>query len=378
MKRRHSHTGEGQKAHGLAWRSAGIALSLFAALPDANAREHDTTLPGGQAGSVLQPLGPDAYRQLTAGDTVGDILKHPAFRGFGRAILPWDDRGYDETMPIAAIAALLPYHNEVNPEEVVSALNRMIDDAGRGRQIFYDFYTDRQKQDAPQKANTGLFFFRGKPGAPFAVIAPGGGFSYVGSVHEGFPYADAINREGYNAFVLRYRAGQGGAVATADLAAALSYIVRNAEALGVSARDYSLWGSSAGARMAAALGSHGAERFGGDALPGPSAVVLAYTAHSDRGPAEPPTFVVVGERDGIAPPATMEKRIDALRAAGTVVEYRKIPGLGHGFGAGTGTTAAGWIGDAVRFWEGSMNATITAGARAPSPASDAAPANPKD
>jgi len=31
-------------------------------------------------------------------------------------------------------------------------------------------------------------FLRGKPGAPFAIIALGGGFAYVASVHEGFPY----------------------------------------------------------------------------------------------------------------------------------------------------------------------------------------------
>jgi len=69
----------------------------------------------------------------------------------------------------------------------------------------------------------------GKPGAPFAVISPGGGFSYVGSVHEGLPYAAAISKKGYNAFVLRYRAGSGGPIATQDLAAALSYIFRNAK-----------------------------------------------------------------------------------------------------------------------------------------------------
>ena len=45
-------------------------------------------------------------------------------------------------------------------------------------------------------------FFRGRPGAPFAVICPGGGFSYVGSIHEGFPHALALSRMGYNAFVV--------------------------------------------------------------------------------------------------------------------------------------------------------------------------------
>ena len=254
-------------------------------------------------------------------------------------------------MPLADIGSLLPYHTQVHPETVVGSLNRMIDDVGKGRTVFYDIYTEAQKRADPTKEHTGLFFFRGRPGAPFAVISPGGGFAYVGSVHEGFPYAADISSKGYNAFVLKYRVGQGGTLATEDLAAALSYIFENADALGVGAQGYSLWGSSAGARMAASIGSHGVARFGGKDLPKPSAVVMAYTAHSDLSANEPPTFVAVGEQDGIAPPSAMERRIAALRQAGTEVEYRKYSNLGHGFGLGTGTSAEGWVADAIRFWE---------------------------
>jgi hypothetical protein len=150
---------------------------------------------------------------------MGDLLNHPAFVGFGRLILPWDGRSYDADMPLRGIGSLLPYHTDVDPVVVTSALNRMIDDASQGQRVFYDIYTDAQKQEDPTRQNTGLFFFRGRPGAPFAIISPGGGFAYVGSVHEGFPYADEISRWGYNAFVLRYRAGLGGRVATEDLAA---------------------------------------------------------------------------------------------------------------------------------------------------------------
>jgi acetyl esterase/lipase len=227
----------------------------------------------------------------------------------------------------------------------------MIDDVGRGKPVFYSFYTGDQKQEQPTKGNTGLFFFRGRPGAPFAVICPGGGFSYVASVHEGFPYAAEISASGYNAFVLRYRAGYGRAVATEDLAAAISYVFRNADTLGVSTAGYSLWGSSAGARLAAAVGSHGVASYAGDDLPKPSVVVIAYTAHSDYSAHEPPTFVVVGEQDAIAPPSNMERRVAALRKTGTEVEYHKYRNLSHGFGPGTGTSAEGWIADAIRFWE---------------------------
>lgn len=287
---------------------------------------------------------------LAADSTIGDILAHPAFVGFAALILPWDDRAYDPEMPLTEIENLLPYHSNVDVGVVVASLNRMIDDIARGHRVFYDIYDEAAKKADPTKANTGLFFFRGRPDASFAIVSPGGGFAYVGSVHEGFPYATDINKDGYNVFVLRYRAGQGGRVATEDLAAAISYVFRNAEALNVSTDGYSLWGSSAGARMSAAIGSHGPYAFAGDDLPKPAAVVMAYTSHSDHADEEPPTFALVGEDDGIAPPSSMERRVRALRTIGTPVEFRVYPDVGHGFGVGVATTAEGWISEAVGFW----------------------------
>jgi len=291
---------------------------------------------------------------VTADDTIQDLLNHPAFAGFGRLLLPWDDRAEDGGLRLRDVGSLLPYHTHVDPGTVVGALNHMVDEVNEGRTIFYDFYTEDEKKADPTKANTGLFFFRGQPGAPFAVISPGGGFAYVGSLHEGFPYALAISRRGYNAFVLKYRAGAGGTVATRDLAAAISYVFRHARTLGVGSDGYSLWGSSAGARMAAAIGSHGVASFEGDNLPKPSAVVMAYTGHSDYSNDDPPTFGVVGEDDRIADPAAMERRVAALRKTGIAVELQRYRGLGHGFGPGTGTSAEGWLDRAIRFWERSI------------------------
>ena len=106
--------------------------------------------------------------------------------------------------------------------------------------------------------------------------------------------------------------------------------------------------------MAAAIGSNGVAKCGGDDVPKPSTIVMAYTAHSDYSSAEPPTFVVVGKEDGIAPPAVMERRVATLRKAGTPVEYHKYRNLGHGFGLGIGTSAEGWVFEAIRFWETSI------------------------
>jgi acetyl esterase/lipase len=238
-------------------------------------------------------------------------------------------------MRLTEIGSLLPYHSLVDTWTVVGSLNRLIEAVSNGRTVYYDIYDDAAKRADPTKRNTGLFFVRGKRGAPFAIIAPGGGFAYVGSVHEGFPYAAVISDKGYNAFVLRDRAGMGGRVATEDLAAAIDFVFANAQKLGVDTKEYSLWGSSAGARMVASIGSHGVAAFGGADLPKPEAIVMAYTSHSDHSDDEPRTFAVVGDDDAIAPPESMERRVKALRSLGTEVEFRVYPGLPHGFGAGT-------------------------------------------
>lgn len=332
---------------------AGISICLASTASFAETGESDSQPHVHIAGGSATHLGSGAQdHPLHTGSRIADILNHPAFAGFARLILPWDDRPYDGQMRLSNISTLLPYHSHVVPEVVVGALNRMVDDVSQGKTVFYEIYTEAQKRLDPSKRHTGLFFLRGNPGAPFAIIAPGGGFVYVGSVHEGFPYAVDINKQGYNAFVLKYRTGLGGAVATQDLATAISYIFDHAKALGVGTQDYSVWGSSAGARMVASIGSHGTAAFGGKKLPKPATVVMAYTGHADYSSHEPPTFVVVGEHDGIAPPATMEQRVAALRQTGTPVEYRKYHGLDHGFGSGFGTSAEGWVIEATRFWEG--------------------------
>ena len=329
-----------------------LAISLALMFSSVAAAEKKASLWGSGSDRVVtaQVSGnPDG--RLSVDSRLRDILHHPAFAEFGRLLLPWDGRTYAEDMPLSAVGSLLPYHSHVSPKIVVSALNHMIDDARNGKTIFYNIYSDAQKRDELARAHTGLFFFRGRPGAPFAIIAPGGGFSYVGSVHEGFPHAVEISKQGYNAFVLKYRAGFGATVATQDLATAVSYVFRNAKSLSVDTDKYSLWGSSAGARMVATIGTYGVAAYGGDNLPRPAAIVMAYTAHSDHSSADPPTFVVVGENDGISPAATMERRVAALRQDGVEVEYHKYENVGHGFGLGSGTRAERWIVDAIRYWE---------------------------
>lgn len=79
-------------------------------------------------------------------------------------------------------------------------------------------------------------------------------------MHDSFPHALELSKQGYNAFALIYRLGA--QTACEDLARAISLIFANAEELAVNTDCYSLWGGTAGARMAAILGSYGTEAFG--------------------------------------------------------------------------------------------------------------------
>lgn len=241
----------------------------------------------------------EAYTHVNAGTTVLDVVNHPAFKGFGQFIFPIGSRMPDAGMTLDRISSLLPYHQNINPDTTVRVVNYMLDEVAAGRTIFYDIYSDEEKQYDPSKEDTGLFFFRGEPGAPFAIVSTGGGFSYVGSIHESYPHAIELSEKGYNAFAIQYRTG-GAQVACEDLAAALTFVFDNAELLGVSTDNYSLWGGSAGARMAAYLGSYGAANYGGEDLPRPSAVIMQYTSHTDYTANDPPTYAVIGENDGIA------------------------------------------------------------------------------
>lgn len=77
---------------------------------------------------------------------------------------------------------------------------------------------------------------------------------------------------------------------------------------------------------------------------------MLYTAHTDLSEDEVPTFAAIGEKDNIVnPPSVMKERVDRLIKAGVPTEYHMYDNLMHGFGLGIGTSAEGWIDDAIRF-----------------------------
>ena len=285
----------------------------------------------------------------TADTRIEDVISDPAFGEYGRLIFPVDS-GYCSGDTLGELR--LTWYSHIDPDKTVEIANYLKSRAQAGETVFYDIYTDEEKAADPDKEDTGLFFFRGEPGARFAVCNAGGGFAYVGAMQDSFPHALELSKMGYNAFALIYRPGA--QTACEDLARAIRFIFEHAQELEVDTDCYSLWDGSAGGRMAAWLGSYGPEAFGGGDLPRPGAVILQYTGHSDYTENDPPTFACVGESDDIANWHTMERRLEALDTLGIPTEFHHYPGLGHGFGLGTGTAAQGWIEQAAAFWEAQM------------------------
>ena len=282
---------------------------------------------------------------------VTDVKNDEVFDGYGRLIFPVDMQ-ISDNLTLKNINTILPWYSEINTDKTVEIVNYMKEKAGSGQQIFYDIYSDDEKKSDLDKQNTGLFFFKGNTGAKSAIVNAGGGFMYVAGMHDSFPHALELSKKGYNAFALIYRPGA--RTACEDLARAIAFLHEHADELGIDMSDYSLWGGSAGARMAAWLGAYGTSAFGEKQYPKPAAVIMQYTGLSEVTGDEPPTYACVGTSDGIASYRSMERYISRIKNNGTNAKIEVLDGLSHGFGLGQNTVADGWLDRAVMFWEDNM------------------------
>ena len=294
---------------------------------------------------------------FTENTTVAEVKANVAFGDFGRLLFPVDRTVSDDmTLKDVSSSSTYTWYNYIKPEKTVEIVNYLKNAAESGQQIFYNIYTEEEMQADSSLRATGLFFFKGEDNAKFAVCNAGGGFAYVGAMHDSFPHALELSKMGYNAFALIYRPD----APYDDLARAIEFIHDNADTLKVDPNDYSLWGGSAGARMAALRGnSDYLQQLSGRTDIGQAgAVIMQYTGYTYTSKADAPTYVCVGTSDGIANWKTMQNRLNTLESYGIPTEFHAYEGLPHGFGLGTGTVAEGWIYDAVNFWEEQFSGTI--------------------
>lgn len=323
----------------------GLCVCILTACGRVEKERSETAVQGAEA-TLQQTAIPENY--YIENSKVTEVMRDPAFGDYGHLIFPVDI-AISEDLELKDVEDILPWYSEVNPKKTVEIVNYMKDRVTDGEQIFYDIYSEEEKEADPAKEDTGLFFFRGDPGVKTAIVNAGGGFMYVAAMHDSFPQALELAKNGYNAFALIYRPGAD--TACEDLARAIAYLHEHVQELQIDMTDYSLWGGSAGARMAAWLGSYGTAYFGEEEYPAPAAVIMQYTGLSSVTGQEPPTYACVGTSDYIASYESMEQYISRLRRNGTNAEIEVFTGLSHGFGLGEGTVADGWINRAMDFWQ---------------------------
>lgn len=128
----------------------------------------------------------DKGGSYTKSTKVVDVINDPVFEEYGRLIFPVDQR-IDDDLKLQDVDDILIWYNNVNPDKTVEIANYLKTQAASGEQIFYDIYTEEEKERDPEKEDTGLFFFRGERNAKTAVINAGGGFVYVAAMHDSFP-----------------------------------------------------------------------------------------------------------------------------------------------------------------------------------------------
>ena len=100
-------------------------------------------------------------KPYTVDTEISEVIRELSFGDYGRLIFPADS-GYYSGDTLGTLT--LTWYSNIDPEKTVEIANYMKDHAAMGETIFYDIYTDEEKENEPDKKDTGLFFFKGSPG----------------------------------------------------------------------------------------------------------------------------------------------------------------------------------------------------------------------
>lgn len=333
---------------------------------------------------------------VTTDMTLQEIMEAPELEGRGYMVDPGVDsllkvmmgEAYDTVfsgkgftgLKLKEISGILP---DWNLPSLTSGLTYLLQRAKEGT-VFYDIWNEKEMEEEPSRRMTGLAAFLVPGKKKFVLICPGGGYSSVCTIAEGYGIAKELNEKGYSAFILRYRADADirQPKHLEDLARAVKYIFAHAEELDVDTADYAVMGFSAGAHLAGCFGveEYGYKNYG---LPRPGIAILGYpvvtmgekahegsrqfflgTEHVDEEDlrirfslekqitsAYPPVYVWQCEEDGGVPIENSRMLAAALEEKNVSYEYKTFPGNAHGWGLGIGTPAEGWLDEALTFWK---------------------------
>ena len=308
-----------------------------------------------------------SYAHFTMDDSFVSVVKHPAFKGYGQLLIPASTDIGRAMFCFNSIGTISSGEWSSN-QDLLDALNCMIDQANEGNVLFYDYYTEEELAADDVKGDTVLTFLKGDPGAPFILTMGGGGYKDIGLLNEGIASGVPFVEAGYNVFSFRYRAefylqdAEGNTdfnIAVQDVAACLEFIFEHAEEFEIATSNYAIAGFSAGGNLAQGWGTPG---VGYDVfnLPAPSCVMLIYGGGiGDLGsfdgstiPENYPPFFAISTEEDMVQIREGTKRLDLQADEFGIPHYVEIyPEGAHGFGRGTGTPAADWPEKAMKFWK---------------------------
>jgi acetyl esterase/lipase len=365
-----------KKSRALTVLSALVATAALGAC-SSNSGTHDPTTATSAGSGAASPAAASSspkvthsYVHVTEDTTYADIIDNPAFAGFGKYMAPTEDAAQTAGLKALTIKQLLPAVGWHDGPTIAEGYNFMIDEVNAGEQMWHPLYSAADVAADPTKDAAGLWFIPGDAGKPLAVVAAGGAFRAVESMQESFPLAQLLHEQGYNVAILKYRVdskngqGKGGQGqmspaeqhADEDMVAAMKLLKDNAGTWKINFDTYSVWGSSAGGMIVSQWAADGPNSAKANNFPEPATVVNAYTPAQELTPSAllPPYFITDAADDKTVSPAGVAKFAADLKAAGGVVEFERYPTGGHGFGIGTGTSAAGWTDKAIAFWQSHM------------------------
>ena len=276
-------------------------------------------------------------------------------------------------------------------ESLFKGLQRLCSIAVSG-EFYYPIYGQDELADDKKKKDVHVIHFptmdtgeTHPKDRPFFIVCAGGAYSSVCSLLEAYPVAARLNQLGFHAFTLNYRIGGKGLFPKPmdDLAAAIRFLQKNEEKLGINAANYVICGFSAGGNLTGQWGTpdHGFRWYG---LPAPKALIPVYPAvnsgmygdskdvkkflrtmfgnqyekirrnfdidtHVDE--CYPPCYIVCCKDDQMVPYKNSVSLYEAVKEKGIPVELELGDTGGHGFGEGLGTSVEGWIERAVSFVE---------------------------
>lgn len=276
--------------------------------------------------------------------------------------------------------------------DIAFGLNRLLELTDN--KYLYNVYSESEIKKCKEKKDVVLFHFPAKSSTKgFALIIAGGGYTSVCSLAEGFPIAAKLNELGITAFVLNYRTKKLKLFPRPldDVAAALTFISKNASMFDVDQNNYMTFGFSAGGHLAGMWGTR-SQGYGKYGFSKPLLSCLGYPLVSTTKMSKDmpfyvklflravlvglvggkkkeeltqiddlvdrdysPCYIVHSKDDPMVSPMQTQSLCDSLNKYGVKYKVEWQEKGGHGFGLGTKDEICGWVERAVGF-SGILNA----------------------